>query len=85
MGAEGAVQILFRRDIAKATNPQEKLETLKNEYSEEFNNPYLAAEKGYVDDVVLPSETRKKLIASLWPLLRKRVSRPTKKHGNIPL
>jgi len=85
MGAKGAVQILFRRDLAASEDPEILLNELTDDYSEEFNNPYLAAEKGYIDDVILPSETRRKLIASLWPLLRKRESRPVKKHGNMPL
>ena len=85
MGAEGAVQILYRRELAKAEDSKEMLETLKTDYIEEFNNPYLAAEEGYIDDVILPSETRRKLIAALWPLLRKRDRLPNKKHGNIPL
>ena len=85
MGSEGAVQILYRREIAQAENSEELLDELKSEYAEEFNNPYLAAEKGYIDDVILPSETRQKLIAALWPLLRKRERRPNKKHGNVPL
>ena len=55
------------------------------DFIEEFNHPYLAAEKGYIDDVILPSETRRKLIAALWPLLRKRDKLPNKKHGNVPL
>lgn len=85
MGAEGAVQILYRRELAKASSKEEMLSELKEEFIEEFNNPYLAAEKGYIDDVIVPSETRKKLIASLWPLIRKRKRRLNKKHGNIPL
>ena len=85
MGSEGAVQIIYRRDLAAAENKEEMLLNLKNDFAEEFNNPYLAAEKGYIDDVILPSETRQKLIASLWPLLRKREKRLNKKHGNMPL
>ncbi len=85
MGAEGAVQVLYRRELAKSDDKETLLEGLKNEFVEEFNNPYLAAEKGYIDDVILPSETRRKLIASLWPLLRKRDKLPNKKHGNVPL
>jgi acetyl-CoA carboxylase carboxyltransferase component len=85
MGAEGAVQILYRRELAKAENKEELMDELKEEFIEEFNHPYLAAEKGYIDDVIVPSETRSKLIASLWPLLRKRKRRLNKKHGNIPL
>ena len=85
MGAEGAVQVLYRRELAKSDEKEVLLDTLKNEFIEEFNNPYLAAEKGYIDDVILPSETRRKLIAALWPLLRKRDKLPNKKHGNVPL
>jgi acetyl-CoA carboxylase carboxyltransferase component len=85
MGSEGAVQILYRRELAAAENQDDLLNTLKNDYAEEFNNPYLAAEKGYIDDVIIPSETRQKLIAALWPLLRKRERRLNKKHGNVPL
>ena len=85
MGAEGAVQILYRRELAKSENKEELMAELKDEFIEEFNHPYLAAEKGYIDDVIVPSETRAKLIASLWPLLRKRKRRLNKKHGNIPL
>ncbi|MHA1220627.1 MAG: acyl-CoA carboxylase subunit beta, partial [Candidatus Heimdallarchaeota archaeon] len=57
MGAKGAVQILYRRELAKADSPDEMLEDLKNDYADEFNNPYLAAESGYIDDVIVPSET----------------------------
>ncbi len=85
MGSEGAVQIIYRRDLAAAEDKEEMLLNLKNDFAKEFNNPYLAAERGYIDDVILPSETRQKLIASLWPLLRKRERRLNKKHGNIPL
>ncbi|MCK5183755.1 MAG: acyl-CoA carboxylase subunit beta, partial [Candidatus Heimdallarchaeota archaeon] len=85
MGSEGAVQILFRRELAAAEDQEDLMANLKDEYAEEFNNPYLAAEKGYIDDVIIPSETRQKLIASLWPLLRKRERRLNKKHGNVPL
>ncbi|MFW9924003.1 MAG: acyl-CoA carboxylase subunit beta [Candidatus Thorarchaeota archaeon] len=85
MGAEGAVQILYRKELMEAADQELMMEELKNTYVEEFNNPYLAAERGYIDDVILPSETRKKLIAALWPLLRKRDKLPNKKHGNVPL
>jgi propionyl-CoA carboxylase beta chain len=85
MGAEGAARILYRRDLAKSNKPEILLEKKKNEYSSEFNNPYLAAEKGYLDEIILPSETRKRLINALWPLMRKTTCRPKRKHGNVPL
>ncbi|HKV90865.1 MAG TPA: acyl-CoA carboxylase subunit beta [Thermoplasmata archaeon] len=87
MGADGAVNILFRREIEKA-NPAER-ETLRRQlvgdYQAEFLNPYLAAERGYVDDVIDPAETRTKLVKALALLGPKREDRPARKHGNIPL
>ena len=86
-GADGAVNILFRRDLEKGT-PEEQ-ETLRarltDEYRKEFLNPYLAAERGYIDDVIDPSETRARLVAGLSLLSSKRDDRPGRKHGNIPL
>ncbi len=87
MGAEGAVNILFRRDIDKAP-PEEreaKRRRLTDEYASEFLNPYLAAERGYLDDVIEPAETRRRLLDALEVLRGKRQDRPPKKHGNIPL
>ncbi|MGH9356859.1 MAG: acyl-CoA carboxylase subunit beta, partial [Terriglobia bacterium] len=85
MGAEGAVNIVSRRELEKAENPdvlrREKIE----EYRTRFANPYVAAERGYVDAVILPRETRPKLIAALHMLDTKRETMPPKKHGNIPL
>ena len=87
MGAEGAVNILFRRELERASEPErEKLRRrLTDEYRGEFLNPYLAAERGYVDDVIDPAETRARLLAGLRMLSSKRDDRPGRKHGNIPL
>ena len=87
MGADGAVSILFRREIESA--PAAEREALRaklvREYQGEFLNPYLAAERGYIDAVIDPSETRARLVAGLKILATKREDRPPKKHGNIPL
>ena len=96
MGAEGAVNILYKRDMqalaeaagkdasasAKLKEAQAKFQA---EYNDKFANPYVAAERGWVDDVIEPSETRPRLIAALWPLINKREARPQKKHGLVPL
>lgn len=87
MGPDGAVEIVYKKEIAE-TEPQnleEKIESLKDEYVELFANPYNAAEKGYIDDVIVPANTRMKLIKSLQMLSGKIDSNPEKKHGNIPL
>ncbi|UCG52859.1 MAG: methylmalonyl-CoA carboxyltransferase [Candidatus Latescibacterota bacterium] len=85
MGAEGAVNILNRKEIEKSKNPDELRNKLIEEYNEKFANPYIAAELGYVDDVIEPKETRPKIIAALESLENKRQSLPPKKHGNLPL
>jgi len=85
MGADGAVQIIHRRRIAKSRNPPEERTRLVEEYSETFANPYKAAALGYIDDVIEPKDTRKKLCRALNMLLDKEETRPVKKHGNIPL
>ncbi len=85
MGPKGAAEILFRRDIAEADNPEEKLEQLVGEYRERFADPYHAASRGFLDDVIDPRETRPRLISALQTLLAKRDTNPPKKHGNIPL
>jgi propionyl-CoA carboxylase beta subunit len=85
MGPEGAVNIVYRRDLQKAETP-EKLRTEKvEEFRRRFANPYIAAERGYVDAVIMPRDTRPKLIAALRMLESKRDTNPPKKHGNIPL
>jgi acetyl-CoA carboxylase carboxyltransferase component len=87
MGADGAVNILFRREIEQAPAAERDAvrRKLVRDYQVEFLNPYLAAERGYVDDVIDPSETRAKLVRALTLLEPKREDRPAKKHGNIPL
>jgi acetyl-CoA/propionyl-CoA carboxylase carboxyl transferase subunit len=87
MGADGAVNILYRRDLDRAPDAEREAlrARLTSEYRAEFLNPYLAAERGYIDDVIDPTETRARLIAGLKMLSSKRDDRPPKKHGNIPL
>jgi acetyl-CoA carboxylase carboxyltransferase component len=85
MGPEGAVNIIFRRELSAAEDAVAKREQVLREYREEFANPYVAARRGYVDEVIEPHETRPRLIAALEMLQNKRVTRPPKKHGNIPL
>lgn len=85
MGAKGAAEIIFKSEIAKASDPAAKLKEKEEEYIRHFANPYRAAERGYVDEVIRPDETRKKLI-SAFKMLENKVARlPKKKHGNIPL
>ena len=85
MGAQGAVNVIHRRDIASADDPDGKRQDLISDYEERFNNPYLAAEHGLVDEVIEPRETRSRLIRSLDMLRTKRESMAPRKHGNIPL
>jgi propionyl-CoA carboxylase beta chain len=85
MGPGGAVNIIFRKDIKAAINAKKKAEELVAEYREKFANPYIAAEMGYIDDIIEPQETRPRVINALRTLLNKREDRPAKKHGNIPL
>ena len=85
MGPKGAVEIIFKNEIAKSKNPQAETERLMNEYREKFANPYVAAKRGYIDDVIKPHETRSRLINGLEMLASKVDSNPKKKHGNIPL
>ncbi len=85
MGPEGAVNIIYRRDLAKSPTPDERREMLVSDYKARFANPYTAAERGYIDEVIMAHETRPKLIKALEATLTKRVDRPKRKHGNIPL
>jgi propionyl-CoA carboxylase beta chain len=85
MGPEGAVNIIYRRDIAGSPTPQERRAKLMADYKARFANPYTAAERGYIDDVIVPHETRPKLITALHTLQSKREPGPKRKHGNIPL
>ena len=84
MGAEGAANIVFRKEIAEAGNPEETRAEKIDEYRKAFANPYVAAERGLVDRVILPEETRLSIWQALNALESKRVSRPDKKHGVIP-
>jgi acetyl-CoA carboxylase carboxyltransferase component len=85
MGAQGAVNVIHRRSIAAADDPDERRAELISEYEERFNHPYLAAERGLVDEVIEPRETRPALIRALDMLRNKREGIPPRKHGNIPL
>ncbi len=85
MGADGAVNIIFRDAIKKAKNPVDEKARLTSDYEEKFANPYVAAELGYVDEVIEPAMTRKRIIDALEMLKNKKDSNPPKKHGNIPL
>lgn len=85
MGAKGAVSILYGKEIKKAQNPEEFIKKKMKEYERAFSNPYRAAEMGFVDDVIEPSETRPRIIKALETILSKRETQPPKKHGNIPL
>ncbi len=85
MGPEGAVEIIYRRDLKESDDPVALKTQLANDYREKLANPYIAAERGYIDDVIEPRETRARLINGLEVLQNKRDSNPPKKHGNIPL
>jgi acetyl-CoA carboxylase carboxyltransferase component len=85
MGPEGAVSIIFRKELAKAKDPEKRKKELVKEYREKFANPYIAASRGYLDDVIEPRHTRPRLINALEMLNNKRDDNPPKKHGNIPL
>jgi len=85
MGPDGAVSIIFRKELEKAEDPVKKKAELVAEYRQKFASPYVAAERGYIDDVVEPKETRPRLINALEMLSNKRDANPAKKHGNIPL
>jgi len=85
MGAKGAAEIIFKNEIANSKDPKAKLLEKESEYKEQFANPYEAAARGFVDEVIRPSETRVKIMAALEMLRNKVDSMPKKKHGNIPL
>ena len=85
MGPDGAVNIIFRKELDKASDPVAKKAELVADYKEKFANPYVAAQRGYIDDVIEPKETRPRLINALEMLSNKRDANPAKKHGNIPL
>lgn len=85
MGAQGAVNVLYRKELADAKDPEAERAKLLQEYDDKFANPYIAAERGYIDRVIIPSETRVMVIRALRSLRGKRQILPPKKHGNIPL
>lgn len=85
MGPEGAANIIFKKEIAAAENPKDARQKKVSEYREKFSNPYVAASRGYIDDVIEPSATRARVISAMEMLRSKRETRYQKKHGNIPL
>ena len=85
MGSEGAVNIIFRKEIRDSDDPEKKHKELTEEYKEKFASPYVAAEMGYIDRVIFPKDTRKELLVALERYGSKREERPKRKHGNIPL
>lgn len=85
MGAKGASEIIFKKEIAEAEDPAAKLAEKEAEYARKFATPYRAAQRGFIDEVILPNETRRKLIKTFAMLEDKEVERPNRKHGNIPL
>ena len=85
MGAEGAVNIIHRSELSASDRPEELRTKLVKDYREQLMNPYVAASRGLIDDVIAPAETRPKIIRALEMLDNKRESLPPKKHGSIPL
>jgi propionyl-CoA carboxylase beta chain len=85
MGAKGASEIIFRKEIQDAENPELKLSEKEAEYAEKFANPFEAAKRGFIDEVIMPRDTRKKLLKAFSMLEKKSVLRIDRKHGNIPL
>ena len=85
MGAKGATEIIFKKEIAEAADPVKALADQEAGYATKFATPYLAAERGFIDEVILPEHTRTKLIKAFSMLENKVVKLPRKKHGNIPL
>ncbi len=85
MGAKGASEIIFRKEIQDAENPEAKLIEKEKEYAEKFATPFEAAQRGFIDEVIMPRDTRRKLLKAFSLLESKSVNRPNRKHGNIPL
>jgi acetyl-CoA carboxylase carboxyltransferase component len=85
MGPEGAVNVLYRRELQESSNSDEVRQSKIEEYRDRFANPFVAAERGYIDDVIEPHETRAKVIRALRMLANKTDTMPRKKHGNVPL
>jgi len=85
MGPEGAVNVVFKKELEKADDPEGRRKELITEYQRKFATPYVAAERGFIDDVIEPAETRPRLVKAIRMLLTKREAVPARKHGNIPL
>ncbi len=85
MGPQGAVEIIHRRELAEAADPATRRNELVDDYTKRLANPYVAAERGFVDEVIEPSQTRRKVVAGLRMLESKREELPERKHGNVPL
>jgi propionyl-CoA carboxylase beta chain len=85
MGAKGAAEIIFKKEISEAADPAAKLNEKVEEYTKKFANPYKAAQRGFIDEVIYPDQTREKLIKAFKMLENKVDKLPRKKHGNIPL
>jgi propionyl-CoA carboxylase beta chain len=85
MGGQGAVNILYRKELANAADPEAERKRLFDDYQDTLANPYIASERGYIDRVIFPHETRSMVTRALRALRNKRASRPPRKHGNIPL
>jgi acetyl-CoA carboxylase carboxyltransferase component len=85
MGPEGAVNIIYRRELAAAKDVEKQRQQKVEEFREKFANPYIAASRGFIDEVIDPKYTRRKIISALRMLETKRETNPPKKHGNIPL
>jgi acetyl-CoA carboxylase carboxyltransferase component len=85
MGPQGAVNVIFKREIQAAAEPAVRSKELVDDYVDKFANPYFAAERGYIDDIIEPQQTRPRLISALKALEGKRAVRPQRKHGSIPL
>ena len=85
MGPDGAVNIIFRKELKAADDPEARRAELETDYREKFASPYKAAELGYIDEIIRPEETRPRIIQALDMLSTKRETLPPKKHGNIPL
>jgi propionyl-CoA carboxylase beta chain len=85
MGADGAVNILYQKQIEKSANPSEERERVISDYTEKYLNPYVAAKAGIIDEIIEPSETRIKIISALAAIREKQENRPARKHGNPPV
>jgi propionyl-CoA carboxylase beta chain len=85
MGPKGAVEVIFRREAKSSDDPKKVLKEREDEYRETFANPYRAAERGYIDDIIEPATTRFRLVRALEMLANKKDTIPPRKHGNIPL